>query len=187
MKPRFILAIILLLAAVSISSWFLYRDDIRQAISPDALQTPDYTLDNFAFKSYTQQGLLDYRIEGVYLEHFPDSSIFRIKQLSFHALEDKRLSWEASANNARLHEITQVLDLSGLVQLLYYAEDEPKPVRMRTESMTIYAKRNYAESSRPSYFTFSRGTFESAGGFKIDGEAHSLKMFGGVKGEIEHE
>ena len=187
MKARLVLTVILLLAAVTISSWFLYKDDIRKVISPDALQTPDYTLDNFTFNNYTKLGQLDSRIKGIYLEHFPNSSLFRIKQLHFSALQDNHLSWEASANNAKLHEITQVLDLSGLVQILYYTEGEATPIRMRTESMTIYPKHHYAESSQPSFFNFAQGSFESMGGFKIDGKDHTLRMFGGVKGEIEHE
>ncbi|MDH5183598.1 MAG: LPS export ABC transporter periplasmic protein LptC [Gammaproteobacteria bacterium] len=187
MKPRLILAIILLLAIVAVSSWFLYKDDIKQAISPQPLETPDYTLDNFVFNSFTPQGQLDYRIQGVYLEHLPDSEWFHINELNFSAQRANELSWEASAKRAKLTETTHILDLSGDIRVVYYREEKSEPVHMRTEAMTIYAKREYAESKQPTFIDFTNGNFKSHGGFKIDGKARTLKMFGGVKGEMEHD
>lgn len=187
MKPRLILAIILLLAVVAVSSWFLYKDDIKQAMRPNPLQTPDYTLDNFVFNSFTPLGKLDYRIQGVYLEHLPNSELFNINELNYSALNGNDLSWEASAERATLHEARHILKLSGKVQILYHSGSESRPVRMSTEAMTIYAKRNYAENRSPTFIDFSSGSFKSRGGFQIDGKARSLKMFGGVSGEVEHE
>lgn len=181
------LAVILLLAIVALSSWFLYKDDIKRAIIPDALQTPDYILDHFEFSSYTPLGQLDYRVKGVYMEHLPDSRLFHINDLSFNALRDNKLAWEASAKRAKLEEDTHIMNLSGDIRITYYAEDEASPVHLRTEAMTIYAKRDYAKNRHPTLITFASGSIKSRGGIEIDGKARTLKMFGGISGEIEHE
>lgn len=187
MKPRLFFATISLIAIVAVSSWFLYKDDIKQAINPHTLQTPDYTLDNFVFNSFTPQGQLDYRIQGVYLEHLPERELFHINALNFSALNENELSWEASAKRATLQETTHILDLSGDIRIVYHNEKKASSIRMRTQAMRIYAKRDYAENESPTFFDFDSGSFESRGGFKLDSKARTLKMFGGVSGDIEHD
>ena len=187
MKPRLVLTLAVLVAAVAFSSWFLYKDEIKHAIQPEDSHIPDYTLDNFVYDSYTPQGKLDYRILGVYMEHLPEGDNFHVTGLNYSAYHHGKVDWTAEAETAKLQGKTQILDLKSKVKISYFSSKEKQPILMQTEAMTIHTKRNYAENKHATYFLFSGGNFQSKGGFQLDGKKRTLKMFGGVSGEIRHE
>ena len=187
MKARFIFAILALLSIIVISSWFLYRDDLNLAIRPGDAGIPDYTLEDFLYTSYDLQGLQNYRIRGKHLQHYPNTKSLLIEDASFTAYAQNRVNWDATASKARIHETQQSAYLSGGTLVQYFAGGRTTPITMRTESMSIYTKRDHAEGKQATEFRFPDGSLHAQGGFAIDGPSHTLHLYGGVKGELVHD
>lgn len=187
MNIRLALAIIALLAVVAVSSWFLYREDIRQVLAPPPSDLPDYQLDDFTYQSNDKQGQPKYTLKGGHMEHYPDSERYVIDGVEIKTYSGDRLLWRTEAKQAIIHDPTRTIFLKGETLVYYYSEVGKEPTVLVSSDVTVYTDDNTAESSQPTRVTYTQGTVTSKNGFRIDGESRNLTMLGDVSGEIKHD
>jgi LPS export ABC transporter protein LptC len=187
MNIRFILGITALLAIVGISSWFLYRDDIRQALRPQTDQLPDYQLDDFSYTSNDTDGRPQYTIKGVHMDHFPDSDRYVIDTVHIDNYSEGRLLWLADAKQAIIYGPSKTILLKGETVVTYYGDATTQPMVLVSSDVTVHTDSNSAYSDAPTKVTYTEGHISSQKGFTIDGKTRILTMQGGVSGEMQHD
>lgn len=187
MNIRLILGITALLAIVGTSSWFLYRDDIRQALRPQMDNLPDYEVDEFTYTSNDEDGRPQYTLKGAHLEHFPDTRRYVIDTVHINAYSDGRLLWLADAKQAIVFDTTKTILLKGETVVTYHGDGASTPMVLVSSDVTIHTDNNTAESSAPTQVTYTEGQITSQKGFTIDGKTRILTMQGGVSGEVQHD
>ncbi|MBD3669390.1 MAG: LPS export ABC transporter periplasmic protein LptC [Gammaproteobacteria bacterium] len=187
MNVRIILAITALLVIVGISSWFLYREDIRQALAPQDRDRPDYRLDDFSYTTHDKKGRQKYTLKGKHMEHYPDGERFLIDEVIILAYDDAQLLWKTEAKQAVVYEPERRILLKGETVVHYYSQDDKEPIVLVSSDVTIHTDDSTADSSQPTRVTYTQGVVTSKDGFRIDGETRHLVMQGDVRGEIAHD
>lgn len=184
MNIRIILAITALLAIIATSSWFLYRDDIRQALRPQADNLPDYQLDGFSYTGNDEQGRPQYVIHGEHMDHYPRDDRYVIDTVHIDNYSEGRLLWVADARAAIIYGPSKTILLQGKTVVTYHGDDENRPMVLNSSDITIHTDSNTASSDTPTRVDYDGGHVSSQKGFTIDGKTRILTMQGSVSGEV---
>jgi lipopolysaccharide export system protein LptC len=187
MNVRIILAITVLLAIVATSSWFLYRDDIRQALRPQADNLPDYQLDEFTYTSNDTDGRPQYTVKGEHMDHFPQGDRYIIDTVHIDSYSEGSLLWLADAKQAIIYGPSKTILLKDRTVVTYYGDGDSQPMVLVSSDVTVHTDTNTAHSDSPTKVTYTEGHISSEKGFTIDGKTRILTMQGGVFGEMQHD
>lgn len=124
---------------------------------------PDYIVDNFSFVRMTKTGQPAYVISGTRLTHNPIDDISVIEQPVLQGMTTEHPRMTMRADRARvLHEQDQV-DLSGNVDVQRPATALSKPMRIRTEALTVLPDEEIMKTDLPVVMTLGGATVRSTG------------------------
>ncbi|HIG40175.1 MAG: LPS export ABC transporter periplasmic protein LptC [bacterium] len=131
---------------------------IDQADDPDtnpafARNDPDLYMLNADITQFSETGVPQHNIRAERLTHFPLTDITTLKtpNMTLYSDQENSLPWEIAAENGRLLPEVQVRE--QIVELWDHvlAIQERKTgdfVNIRTESLTVYPDREYAETNQ---------------------------------------
>jgi len=187
MNIRIVLVITTLLAIIATSSWFLYRDDIRQALRPQANNQPDYQLDGFTYTENDPMGRPQYVLKGEHMDHFPIGDRYVIDTVHIDNYSEGRLLWLADAKQAIINGPSKTILLKGETLVRYHGDADTRPMVLHSSDVTIHTDSNIASSDAPTRVDYSGGHMSSQKGFTIDGKTRILTMQGSVSGEVLHD
>lgn len=187
MNVRIVLAITALLAIIATSSWFLYRDDIRQALKPQADNLPDYQLDGFSYTENDAQGRPQYILKGEHMDHYPADDRYVIDTVHIDNYSEGRLLWLADARQAIIYGPSKTILLKGETVVTYHGDAKTQAMVLHSSDVTIHTDSNTASSTDPTRVDYSGGHMSSQKGFTIDGKTRILTMQGSVSGEVQHD
>lgn len=187
MNVRIVLAITALLAIIATSSWFLYRDDIRQALRPSPSNLPDFQLDGFTYTEHDAQGRVQYVLKGRHLDHYPANDRYLIDTVHIDAYSQGQPLWKADAKRAVLSGEDKTVLLQGKTRVTYRSEPGAAPITLDSADVLLQTRTDVASSQSPTRVRYPQGTLQSEGGFTIDGKTRILTMQGSVRGEVKHD
>jgi LPS export ABC transporter protein LptC len=187
MNVRIVLAIVTLLAIFATSSWFLYRDDIRQALRPQPSNLPDYQLDGFTYTENDAQGRLQYLLKGRHMDHYPVDDRYVLDDVRIDNYSEGQLLWKADAPAAIIYGPSKTILLKGKTVITYYGDQDKPPMVLHSSDITIHTEDNTASSEAPTRVDYEGGKVSSQKGFTIEGKTRILTMQGSVSGEVQHD
>jgi lipopolysaccharide export system protein LptC len=124
---------------------------------------PDYIVDNFSFVRMTKTGQPAYVISGARLTHRPIDDVSEIEQPVLQGMTTEHPRMTMRADHARvLHEQDQV-ELTGNVDVQRPATPVSKPMRIRTEALTVLPDDEIMKTDLPVVMTLGGATVHSTG------------------------
>lgn len=182
-----IVYILILLAIMALSYWYVRKDAAEQAAPPPKQSD---RMDGFAQQAELTQtskdGTLLYHAAMTDIEHFGNSDL-KGKAVYLIATGDKQPRVTVHANQAIWRGQAQVVELSGQVILTREAEaNDPnsRPMVLQTEHMTVDMAQGLASSDDA--FTMTQGASVLNGKrFRYDYQLRDLSMGGADGGRIK--
>ncbi|TFW30774.1 LPS export ABC transporter periplasmic protein LptC [Massilia horti] len=98
---------------------------------------PDYIIDNFSFVRMSEHGQPRYVLSGARLTHRPVDDVSEIEKPVMHSLTTQHPPMTVTANHARVLHAKDQVDLIGDVDVVRPETPKYKPLRMRTEELTL--------------------------------------------------
>jgi lipopolysaccharide export system protein LptC len=124
---------------------------------------PDYIIDNFSFVRMSETGQPRYMVSGKRLTHRPIDDVSEIDKPVVHSLATAHPRMTMYANRARvLHEPNQV-DLYGNVDVQRPATPNSKPLRIRTEALTVLPDEEIMKTDQPIEMTLGEARVRGTG------------------------
>jgi lipopolysaccharide export system protein LptC len=124
---------------------------------------PDYIVDNFSFVRMSETGQPRYVISGSRLTHRPVDDISDIEQPVVQSMATEHPRMNLRANHARvLHEHDQI-DLSGNVDVRRPAGQNTRPMRLRTEALTVLPEEEIMKTDRAVEMSMGEATVHGVG------------------------
>jgi lipopolysaccharide export system protein LptC len=124
---------------------------------------PDYIVENFSFVRMTETGQPRYVISGAKLTHRPFDDVSEIERPVVQSMTTEHPRMTMRADRARvLHEKDQV-DLAGNVDVERPATPGTKPMRIRTEALTVLPDEEIMKTDQPIDMTLGAATLHAVG------------------------
>jgi len=176
------LVLMLFLAA---GTWWLVKNTPRpdEANAVQALRhEPDYQMQNFELQRYTAAGVLNARISGHELRHYPDTDTLEIDGVELHGLGADGSLMQASARRAISNADGSDVQMLGDVHVQRFANQNPDAetvaqLDVRGEFMQAFTAVERVRSHLPVTLKTPRGDY-SAQSFDYD-NLSGLLDFGG--------
>lgn len=119
---------------------------------PGPSTNPDFYMDGAAISQYRSDGSLEYELSAARIRHFATDARTELERPRLSLHDPEAPPWNASAEHGVLRRpptgaTEERLDLDGSVVL----EQIPPghgPVRLETPSLTLYPRRQYAETDQ---------------------------------------
>ncbi len=150
--------LLLLISIAIMSSWLRQRTlEPNNGLTTPQTQQADFFLENFTIKQFNRQGQLDYRLQGLRLEHFEHDDSTHIQQPDIALLQARQPhhqphqpQWHITAKQAQAS--TEALDeflLTGDVNLQQQLQNSAKEqaLHIQTQQLLLKPKAQYAEST----------------------------------------
>ena len=126
------------LPLILVSALYLWVTPERQTIIPapqsEAKEVPDYSIETFTSSVFNADGSLKYTIEANRLDHFPIRDITQLKAPFIKLYQPNKPTWYIRAETGYSTE-TDIIELSGDVNISGKTEGSHKPITMQTESL----------------------------------------------------
>jgi lipopolysaccharide export system protein LptC len=124
---------------------------------------PDYIVENFSFVRMSEKGLPGYVVSGARLTHRPIDDMSEIEQPVVQSMATEHPRMTLHAKRARvLHEKDQI-DLSGNVDVQRPGTAKSKPMRLRSEALTVLPDEEIMKTDAPVVMTLGSATVRSVG------------------------
>ncbi len=181
-----LIAVIIVMIPVVI---YLGLDEARQTriVAPpppnDAHQQSDYYIINGSIRDFSTSGSLHQHLESSQLEHQPALQQTLLVNPKLQIFDDRHPTKIATSETGIIADSNELVTLAGKVTL----QDHPDPDQastLKTESLLIYPKKEFAETADPVTLSNQTGT-TTAVGMEIDSATGVIKLLSDVKG-IHH-
>lgn len=124
---------------------------------------PDYIVDNFSFVRMTLTGQPRFVISGARLTHRPIDDVSEIERPVVQSMTVEHPRMTMHADRARvLHDQNQV-DLLGNVDVTRPATPASKPMRIRTQALTVLPDEEIMKTEQPVEMTLGGATLRGTG------------------------
>lgn len=180
-----IIIFILLIAAVL--SWQI---DLPIEVAPEpsinmAERKADYYLESFIITETGSSGKAETIIAGDTLTHYPADRTADINR-PFVEVRGTEASahWVLRAKKGILQEQGNIITLVGDVSLERKENDAQEPIRVETQSLSIYLDKNYVETDQPIEVKAKSWSI-NAGSLQSDLNKDHLTLFKRVQGQYE--
>jgi lipopolysaccharide export system protein LptC len=147
------------------SFWLLQvmRGEEEGAQGAGRSSEPDYIVDNFSFVRMDENGQPRYVVSGARLTHRPIEDMSEIDKPVVRSMATEHPRTTMVANHARvLHEQNQV-ELTGNVDVQRPGTASSKPMRLRTEALTVFPDDEVMKTDQPVVMTLGGITVHSVG------------------------
>ncbi|MGD8796797.1 MAG: LPS export ABC transporter periplasmic protein LptC [Thiohalophilus sp.] len=184
-KLQVISIILLVILIGAFSNWLLTGLETGQRIIPREIRhEPDYFLQDFTATTLDKSGEPQHRLVADYLEHFPDDDTIVITQLKLSMYRKDLPPWTAQARQGVVYEEGERVELSGEVELYRPAIGREEALTLKTEQLTVYPRREYAETDAAVTITGDRSETR-AKGMSLDMQRGLLKLRADTRGTYD--
>ena len=119
-----------------------------------------------------------------YLEHFPDDDTIVITRLNLAMYRKDLPPWTAQANQGVVYEEGERVELSGEVELYRPATGRDESLTLKTTQLTVYPRREYAETDAAVTITGDRSETQATG-MRLDMQQGLLELLADTRGTYE--
>ena len=187
MKDRFpTVASIVILAALVIGTWFA-AEYTKRAVSLDApakqTHEPDSWGKMMVMLRTDETGLPTSRIEGDYMEHFPDDDSYDIAQPRAMSIKPDQPTLVGTAQMATLLEDGNRIDMKKDAVIMRLPSDTIEPLNVSSEKITLLMNEDVAYTDLPALAVRHRSTLRGVG-MRYDNKTGELKVFESTDVEI---
>ncbi|RJG10672.1 LPS export ABC transporter periplasmic protein LptC [Massilia cavernae] len=156
--------------------WLVQMMESDPGLSSDAFKNePDYIVEKFSFVRMTPDGKPRYIVSGDKLTHRPLDDSAEIEKPFLQGLGAGQPETVVRAKRARVdHGNTQV-HLMGDVDIDRKATPDARPVRMRTQALTVFTEEDQMQTDQPVEIV-SGGSKMTGTGLFIDNAARKVQI-----------
>lgn len=200
---------IFILSIILLTTWYQWRDHFSD--TPDATiknTQPDYTIETFQSRVFTESGQLHYEMKSVTLAHYPQDDTLQMQKPWIKLYEGEGAPWVIEADKGQSPSSDEIF-LSGNVKIngtvgddenspnkpgsleetvAQEKENEPfsqaqrKQVKMETETLTLQISNEFAKTNDPIIIFSDNDQIESIG-LEADLRNDVLLLQSNVKGK----
>jgi lipopolysaccharide export system protein LptC len=142
---------------------------------------PDYIIDNFSFVRKTETGQPRYVISGERLTHRPADNTSVIDKPVVQSMSTDHPHMTMTANTAHVNQDQNQIDLVGNVDISRPGSATSKPLRIRTEALTVLPDEEISKTDKPIQMTL--GASQVTGVGMVANNATQQMQLGG-RGQI---
>ena len=185
---------LLLMAFLASGTWWLVKNTPSMDDPTEAAplrHIPDYQMTGFELQRISADGLLNVRIEGTELRHYPDTDTLEIDGIRLRAIGADGSVTLAHASRALSNSDGSELQLMGSVQVQRFEADgqtgEPKAAPqlvVRSEFLQVLAHSEQLRSHLPVQISYAGGDVQ-AQGFVFDHVRGLMNFSGRTTGRFD--
>jgi len=170
---------ILLLTALVIGTWWA-AEYAQQAVPIDPprriTHEPDHWASQFVLIRSDEQGMVINRLEGEYLEHFPDTDSYEVTKARAIGQQPGSPLTVATADTAVMdHEGTRVV-MTGDAHVHRRADAENPPLDVKSEVLTILPDEDVVYTDHPALVVHGNSTMNGKG-MRYDNSTRQLEVY----------
>lgn len=178
----FLLPFTLALAPLLLTWWLL--QDARETTQPEDHVTAlnaDYYITGFTATALNPSGNPQYQLTAERLVHYLYTDNVELTRPVYAKFRAGAGSTEISADTAQATQDHSVLTLKGAVRILSRDAQNRTEVETSTEELTIFPKRDYAETDRPVEIRSRDGLLRGTG-LTVNSQVGKLTLMSQVRG-----
>ena len=162
---------------------YFFDNKSTESISADETinNDEDYFADNIKLVKYSKEGSLYYEMQGVRLIHFDTSDTAFVTQpmMTLHA--DKNVQWHVKANDGKLYNHQQTVDLTNNVVISKFEQHNNAPtLLLTTNNMMLHPDSNTLTTADA--VTLEAGsTHTTATGMKANLDNNHIELLNNVR------
>jgi lipopolysaccharide export system protein LptC len=124
---------------------------------------PDYIVDNFSWVRMSEAGKARYVISGERLTHRPADNTALVDKPVVQSLTDDHPPMTMTSDRGLVSQNQNQIDLTGNVDIQRPGAGEAKPLRIRTEVLTILPDDEIAKTDKPIRMTLGAASVDAVG------------------------
>ena len=187
MRDRFpTIASVVILASLVIGTWFAAQYTQRAVtLDAPAKQThePDSWGKAMVMLRTNEAGLAVSRIEGDYMEHFPDDDSYDITEPRALSIKPDQPTLVGTARMATLLDNGNRIDMKKDAVVMRLASDTTEPLNVSSEKITLLINEDLAFTDLPAVAVRNRSTLKGVG-MRYENKTGELKVFNSTNVEI---
>lgn len=147
----------------------------------NALNEPDYIVENFSFVRMTEQGVPRYVMSGARLAHHPENDVSDVSKPLVESMAPQRPNMTMRADRGQVYHGENRVELMGNVDIKRPATATSEALHARTEALTVLVDDEIVKTKLPVRMTLGAA---SAHGIGMVAENPSQKLHLGGRGQI---
>ncbi|OUS31713.1 LPS export ABC transporter periplasmic protein LptC [Gammaproteobacteria bacterium 45_16_T64] len=174
----------MLLLTALLLRWFTDYRPSSDSPSMSASLLPDAIVTGLQQQNYDSSGLPSYSLSADQATHFSEKGITQLKSPNLLLFEDGTPTWHAVALNGLTANNGDIIELRGSVTIQQDADAYAVPVVLKTNSLRLSPKKEYAETHEP--VTIHQGTgITRATGMQVNIRDGEIILLSKVKSRYE--
>jgi lipopolysaccharide export system protein LptC len=164
------------------SFWLLQAIQTEDpTVAGNALNEPDYIVENFSFVRMTEAGMPRYVMSGARLAHHPENDVSEVSKPIVESIAPGRPRMTMHADRAQVYHGENRVELLGNVDVARPATPTSEALRAQTDALTVLADDEIVKTNRPVRMTLGAA---SANGVGMVAENPTQKLHLGGRGQI---
>jgi lipopolysaccharide export system protein LptC len=151
------------------------------AVSGNALNEPDYIVENFSFVRMTESGSPRYVMSGERLVHHPENDVSEVTRPVVESMVPGRPRMTMNADRGEVFHGENRVELMGKVDIVRPATPKSEALRARTDALTVLADDEIVKTNRPVQMTLGAAKVDAVG---MVAENPTQKLHLGGRGQI---
>lgn len=139
-----------LLLTTAFSSWLVLKSSPNEEINVSThANQPDSIMKNATLlRMNNETGKLQDKLEAAVLTHYPTGDLTNFTQPHFTIMRENEAPWVLTADEGQAHDGIDTIKLWGHVVLTQAGGLENLPTTITTSAITIFPKKEYAETDQ---------------------------------------
>jgi lipopolysaccharide export system protein LptC len=150
-------------------------------VNANALNEPDYIVENFSFVRMTETGAPRYVMSGTRLVHHPAPDMSEVTRPVLESMAPGRPRMTMQAERGQVFHRENRVELMGKVDIVRPATPTSEALRAQTDALTVLADDEIVKTDRPVRMTLGASSVEGVG---LVAENPTQKMHLGGRGTI---
>ncbi|MBA4094505.1 MAG: LPS export ABC transporter periplasmic protein LptC [Candidatus Accumulibacter sp.] len=147
----------------------------------NALNEPDYIVENFSFVRMTENGVPRYVMSGARLAHHPENDVSVVTRPTVESMAPDRPRMTMHADRGQVFHGENRVELMGNVDIKRPATPQSEALHAQTEALTVLADDEIVKTDKPVRMTLGAAT---ANGIGLVAENPTQKLHLGGRGQI---
>lgn len=170
---------VLLLTSLVIGTWWA-ADYAQRAVPIDpprrVTHEPDHWAENFVLIRSDDNGMAINRLEGNYLEHFPDTDSYEIQQARAIGQQPGSPLTTASSDLAVMDQDGTRVVMTGNAHVHRRADAENRPLDVKSHVLTILPDEDVVFTDQPALVVHGNSTMNGTG-MRYDNKTRQLEVY----------
>jgi len=164
------------------SFWLLQAIRSEDTVAgANALNEPDYIVENFSFVRMTESGSPRYVMSGERLVHHPENDVSEVTRPVVESMVPGRPRMTMNAERAQVFHAENRVELMGKVDIVRPATPQSEALHARTDALTVLADDEIVKTKRPVQMTLGAAKVDAVG---MVAENPTQKLHLGGRGQI---